>query len=207
MPETPDLSHIALAILAGGQSRRMGIAKTSLQIDGRPILKYLLQQMSWPGPKLLVSAPSRRNPPGRELFDSEVVDAVEGEGPLRGVLTALLQCTTEMIIICTVDMPAVGLAQLRWIVQELADADQLDGLMPRRWVDGQDQIEPFPLACRKSAEGAVEKQLGIKRSVHALLELPRFAVKDAPRDWPASVWTNLNSPEDFEAFLASRRPG
>jgi len=199
-----DLSDVTLAILAGGQSRRMGTPKTSLQIRGRPILQYLMERLNWPGPTLLVTAPTREHPAGSALFDREAVDPTEGQGPLRGVLTALLHSSTTIVIICTVDMPAIGSEHLIWGLRQLSDSPKLDGLMLRRKMDGRDQIEPFPLACRKSAAMAIEKQLQMgKSSVHALVELPMFAAKNAPIDWPERIWTNLNSPWDYQAFLAS----
>jgi molybdenum cofactor guanylyltransferase len=203
MPSAVDLVRVTLAILAGGESRRMGMPKTSLEIGGRPILEYLLERLRWPGPALLVTAPSRQHPIGYNQFDREVVDAVEGEGPLRGVLTALLHSTTDYVVVCTVDMPAIGIEQLRWIVQRLADSPELDGLMLSR-IDGEVRIEPFPFACRKTAATRIEEQLRIsKRSVHSLAELPRIAALASPGEWPARVWTNLNSPQDYGAFLES----
>src|SRR5438552_17571218 len=86
---TDILRQCTRAILAGGEGSRMGKPKALLEINGRPILAYLLEQFAWPGPTLLVTAPGREKPPGHELFSREVVDPVAGEGPLRGILTAL----------------------------------------------------------------------------------------------------------------------
>src|SRR5688572_12817975 len=96
-----------LCILAGGESRRMGRPKAELLVRGRPILAHVLQQLEWKGPTMLVTSPAHRSPSGCELFDREVVDPVAGQGPLRGVLTALQHVTTSIAIISTVDMPCI----------------------------------------------------------------------------------------------------
>src|SRR5688572_29494375 len=101
-------SSTTLAILAGGAGSRMGRAKSLLTVHGRPVLEYLHRQFAWPGPTLLVTTPGRERPPGHELFSREVTDPVADLGPLRGLLTALEQCTTPLLIVSTVDMPCIA---------------------------------------------------------------------------------------------------
>ena len=90
-PTEPELTDVTLAVLAGGEGTRMGFAKGELNIDGRPILSHLLERFAWPGWTLLVTAPGREHPSGWEGFTREVSDPEAGQGPLRGVLTALEQ--------------------------------------------------------------------------------------------------------------------
>ncbi len=180
----------------------MGTPKTSLEIGGRPMLRHILESLHWPGPTLLVTSPSLEHPPGWELFDREATDPVEGEGPLRGVLTALLNSQETYVVICTVDMPALRSEHLNWIVRCLQDRPELDGVMIRRHVEGKQRIEPFPFACRKTAKDAVAAQIeSAVRPVHSLLATSRFVAEDAPPSWSPLVWTNLNSPEDYQAFV------
>jgi molybdopterin-guanine dinucleotide biosynthesis protein A len=199
----PDPANTTLAILAGGESRRMGLPKTSLKIKNQPILQYLLESWRWPGPTLLITAPSRRHPPGHELFDAEATDSIEGQGPLRGIQAALNASTTDSILIVTVDMPAIQREQLFWILQQLSGAPHSVGIMLQRNIDFKEQIEPFPFACKKTAAKWIEFQLATpNRSVAALASFPEFALLSPPQDWPAFTWTNLNSPQDFQLFLA-----
>lgn len=205
--ETLDLTQVTLAVLAGGQSRRMGSNKAHLQIAGKPILRYLLDRWNWPGQKLLVTAPSAPHPPGHELFDGEFADAVEGQGPLRGVLTAAENCRTSLLIVATLDMPCIDRAQLEWFAGRLSSQAQLNGLMLQRDSSGQTPIEPFPFVCRAGAKDAIAALLQSgKRSMRDLLDLPGFSAESAPDEWAISVWTNLNSPDEYLAFLAAIAP-
>ena len=198
--------EVTLAILCGGESRRMGAPKASLEIAGRPMLQYVFESLFWPGPTLLVTAPSRQHPRGGELFDREAVDPVEGEGPLRGVHTALQHSKTEYAVICTVDMPALRTEHLNWLVQRLIRRSEFDGMMIRRRAGAEERLEPFPLACRKAAEGAIAALLtSSNRPVHSVLELPGFAAEDAPSNWSSEIWTNLNTPQDYKAFVKLAR--
>src|SRR6195952_3674281 len=101
------LKQTTLAVLAGGESTRMGEPKAALRVGGKPILQYLIERFAWPGPTLLVTAPGRERPPGWERFDREVPDPVAGAGPLRGVMTALEAIKTPFVAVVTVDMPGI----------------------------------------------------------------------------------------------------
>ena len=196
------MSDVTLAILAGGEGTRMGMPKSELRVGDEPILAYLLRRIAWDGPTMLVTAPGREHPPGFDQFDREVVDPVAGQGPLRGVLTALENAGTLIVAVTTVDMPNVRSADLRWFVARLNDAPNAMGLMLRRGAE----IEPFPGAFWTAAASAIWAQLDANRlSVRALADQPGFGTLPAPLDWDErEVWTNLNRPEDLAAFL--KRP-
>jgi len=179
----------------------MGQLKGMLRIWGVPILQYVLDRLDWPGAKWLVTAPGREGPPGFERFDRELVDAEVGLGPLGGVLTALNALDRGMLLVTTVDMPAVERAQLQWIAGQLAERPEHLGVMCRRIVAGREQIEPFPLALRAEARSMLRQRLQAgRRAVHQLVDDSAFVVLDAPPDWDDFAWANLNRPRDLEEF-------
>jgi molybdopterin-guanine dinucleotide biosynthesis protein A len=199
MPDSV-LSQCTLAILAGGEGSRMGRPKAELEIQGKPILVWLLERFCWPGPMLLVTAPGREHPPGWERFDREVVDPVAGEGPLRGVLTALEGSSTEMVVVATVDMPGVTREQLAWVVGQIAATPGRLAVMCRR---GADRLEPFPLGARCKSSAAIREVLASgERSVLRGLGRGIAEVVACPGDWPDETWINLNRPEDLEAWMS-----
>jgi molybdopterin-guanine dinucleotide biosynthesis protein A len=129
------------------------------------------------------------------LFDREVTDEVGGEGPLRGVLTALEGAGTEAVAVVTVDMPGVGREQVEWVVGQLGDSE---GVMCAREAG---RVEPFPLVVRKRVRPVVERRLGEgRRSVHALRDVAGVRVVAAPVEWGERVWVNLNRREDLRAW-------
>jgi molybdopterin-guanine dinucleotide biosynthesis protein A len=192
-----------LAILAGGESRRMGRPKAELRVDGRPILEYLLDRFAWPGPTLLVTAPGREHPQGWDLFDREASDVAAGEGPLRGILTALeVVPPGTTLIVATCDMPGFSGAQLHWLAEALSAHRDAHGMLLRR----AGRIEPFPSVFRAAALPLLRDQLSRgRRAVHGLASLDGFDVVDAPGDWGEEVWMNLNEPADFERFVGGTR--
>lgn len=176
----------------------MGIPKGELRIAGKPILQYLLEQWNWPCPTLLVTAPGRQHPPGWESFDREAIDPVAGEGPLRGIVTALENSSgAQAIIIATCDMPRVTRRMLDHLRAQLAADRTIWGVM----IERAGEIEPFPLALRTSALELLRERLNQRaRSLHPLAKLPQFRLIAPPPDWDERVWTNLNAPEDYRRF-------
>jgi molybdopterin-guanine dinucleotide biosynthesis protein A len=205
---TVDPAQITLALLAGGEGTRMGRPKAWLELDGQPIVGFLLKQFAWRGPTLVITAPGREHPPGADGFDREVADPVAGVGPLRGILTALEHCRTPLLAAATVDMPCVGAAHLLWLAEALAGRPDALGVMPLRTSKAAEPcLESFPCLVRSEAGSAVQSHLNTgRRSVRSLASLPGWAAVNVPADWGDRVWTNLNYPADLEAFAASFPP-
>ena len=182
----------------------MGRPKGLLRIGERPILEYLHRRLAWPGPTCLVTAPGRENPPGAALFHRELIDPQPGLGPLRGVLTALENLHTQLLIVVTVDMPLLQTSHLRHLLDALPDRPSALGLMFQRSDNADGRPEPFPLALRPLAIDPIRKRLlAAQRSVHQLLDEPDFETLPTPQSWPASIWTNLNEPLDLDALIRS----
>ncbi|GAC1666348.1 MAG: hypothetical protein NVS9B4_22030 [Candidatus Acidiferrum sp.] len=204
--EVLDLSQVTLAVIAGGQGERMGLPKARLRLEQQPILEWLLRKISWPGPTLLVTVPALAHPPGSGAFDAEVSDPLDGLGPLRGILTAVQHSSTPMVAVVTVDMPCVRTAILAFLVKALAARSETKGVMCRAAIQAGRVIEPFPSAFRRSAQEPIAVNLAAnQRSVQALALLPGFLALESPPDWPADIWTNLNTPAEFAAFEATHR--
>lgn len=199
--EPIDLSLVTLAVLAGGRGDRMGLPKSWIQFERKPVLEWLLERMQWTGPTMLVTAPAVAHPPGSELFHCEVVDPVDGLGPLRGVLTALEHLSTPMMTAITVDMPGVDSVALAWLSQVLAHRPNYNGVMCCVKAGATSHIEPFPSAFRREAARSIQQRLESgRRSVWDLHTDGGFLVLEAPSAWPADTWANLNTPSELDAF-------
>jgi molybdopterin-guanine dinucleotide biosynthesis protein A len=190
----PNLRDVTLTFLAGGEGSRMGKPKGFLQVAGQPILTYLLNQFAWPGPTLLVTSPGREKPDGSERFGREVIDPMAGEGPLRGMLTALDACQTPLLFLATVDMPNVKAVQANRMIERLSSESL--GVMCRH----NGRLEPFPLLLRMSIAPQIHARFAAgERSVQKLADL--LEVLDP--NWPPNIWTNLNHPDEFAAWAAT----
>ncbi len=190
----------------------MGYAKGLLRLNGNPILDVLLDRLQWPGPTLLVTAPGREGPTSSHRFTREVADPIAGQGPLRGVLTALEHSDTGLLIAVTVDMPGISRPNIDWLIKAFLSRPGLLGLMTARRNGDESIVEPFPSAYRAGAKLEIEAKLAIqKRSMHGLLDDARFGRVPAPAEWEQQgAWVNLNTPadiQDYEVLQCRTLPG
>jgi molybdopterin-guanine dinucleotide biosynthesis protein A len=194
-----------LAVIAGGAGRRMGGAKDALRINGAPILRSFLERICWKGPTMLVVRAEGASVQGHEMVNRVVADRVSGEGPLRGVLTALDGCETEALIAVPIDMPGLSAAHLAWLLERGVEG-QSERLLLRRAVHGCAEIEPFPSFFRATGIEAIRGLLAEgKRALRDLAELPGTSVVEAPMWWGEEAWSNLNTPDDAARFGAQWR--
>jgi molybdopterin-guanine dinucleotide biosynthesis protein A len=207
-------ASVTLAVLAGGIGSRMGTPKANLVIQDQPILQWILDRIRWPGPTLLVTAPGVTHPPGWQRFDRHAIDPVSGQGPLRGILTAIEHCSTDKIAVTTVDMPGVSIEMLWDLVRAMDDRNvpsnaalqhaPIDAIMYERTLGGRRQVEPFPSVYRSQARQFIQTRLDAGlMSVHSLCDDPRYATIPAPVDPAPHCWANLNTPKDFSEFEKS----
>ena len=185
----------------------MGGPKDRLRIGGKPILVDLMDRLAWEGPTMVVVAPGRRAVEGAERFGTAVVDAVEGEGPLRGILTALEACRTEWMIVVPLDMTGIEKAHLLWLITRarkergaacvITAREERHRLPAQSGVQPVARVEPFPLLIGHGMVGIVRGMLERgERSVRALAGAAGTRAMGAPAEWDAGVWANINTPDD-----------
>jgi molybdopterin-guanine dinucleotide biosynthesis protein A len=108
---------VAGAVLAGGQSRRMGQDKAALLINGEPLLARTVCVMRAVTPEVAVIGPPERAAlaPDVPVFPDRWPNA----GPLGGIATALeaLACDAALVVGC--DMPFLNPVLLRYLIELL----------------------------------------------------------------------------------------
>ena len=103
-----------------------------------------------------------------------------------------------MLTAVAVDMPAVTRADLTWYAEQLLARPGAVGVMGVRGT----KTEPLPLMLRATATPIVERRLATgRRSLHGLIDEPGVDRVDASA-LPPRVWLNVNTPGEWEQFLA-----
>lgn len=183
------------AVLAGGQSGRMGRDKSLLPIHGRTMLEHILGQIRPITDELIIGA----NDATRYAFTGIPVieDQVPGQGPLMGILSCLQASHHERVFVTACDIPDLPENFVRMMLRRAMTADLV---MPR---NSEGQEEPLMAVYRKNLIPAARAALAQgKRRIVALFEEPgvRVAfVNMPPGDW----YQNLNTPADYEKILKS----
>jgi molybdenum cofactor guanylyltransferase len=109
------------AVLCGGASKRMGVDKATVSVDGVAMARRMADALGAAGCSAVVAVGGDGDAL-RSLGLDYVDDRYPGEGPLGGVLTALgLGSPAVVVVAC--DLPNVQPATIEALVAALGDHD------------------------------------------------------------------------------------
>jgi molybdopterin-guanine dinucleotide biosynthesis protein A len=104
---------VSVAILAGGQSRRMGRDKAFLPVGGYPVVERVIERVAplSDDVMLVTNAPDRYRHLGHRMVD----DAFPGTGALGGIYTAICAARYSYCLVVACDMPFLNTSLLRYL--------------------------------------------------------------------------------------------
>ena len=215
---------LAVALMAGGRSTRMGQDKACLKDrEGRPLWQgrlMLLQELK--ADEVLISC-REAQPYLAESGDRLVFDRWENAGPLGGIVSCLEAMQSDFLLVLAVDLPGMTKLGLETLLaaampQGFADSPSLPALYAG--ANGQDGMPKAP------SFGAVFRNGGFLEPLVAVypkwmaasgwrrLEDGQFSLQqwigeagaaiqivDAPAEW-AGLFANLNDPVSWERWIA-----
>jgi molybdopterin-guanine dinucleotide biosynthesis protein A len=187
-------------VQAGGASSRFGRDKALVKLGGVTMLERMCGLLRGVCASVAIVAPSGRY----EIAGARrVEDRWPGEGPLGGILTALLDASARVTdskwtLIVSCDMPFLTNA---WLAQltELAERSAADVAVPR----SPGGLEPLCACWRTSAaiplrnafeEGVRKVSDGLQRLTVEVLDEPQWKRFDTA----GRLFWNMNTPRDFE---------
>ena len=185
----------SLAIIAGGQSRRMGRDKAFVEFGGKALIERVIGRSADLGQAetiLITNKPADYAHLGLPMYR----DILPGKGSLGGIYTALMKALSPDVLVLACDMPFVNAGLLRFMLQHRR-AD-IDIVVPT--VDGYPQalhaiynktcIEPI------AAELAANRLKIIR--FYGKMRLRYLAETDyTTYDPTGRSFANLNTPEEL----------
>ena len=178
------------AVLAGGAGSRLGGAKATALLRGRPLIQHVLDAVRAGGLEAVVVA--KADSPLPPLDVPVLIEPDEPRHPLCGVVTALRELREAAVIVCACDMPFVPAALFAWLAaqdDELAVTSaggELQPLLGRYSASLLGRLEAA-LAEGHSMRD-VTRQLGAR--VIGAAELERFGD-------PVRICSSINTPEEL----------
>lgn len=192
------------AVLAGGQSRRMGRAKGELDLLGRPLAAHAAEVLGRVFPEVVLVAEPR--PVYRELGLEVVPDLHSGCGPLGGLHAALHRARDRPVFALACDLPLVPPELVRYVLDYDRPGSNLDPESdhPARAkvpVAG-GRLQPlcglYSPGCLAVADRHLRKGL---LSLHDLLDAVETTAVPVTAELPffhREMLLNVNRPEDLE---------
>lgn len=194
---------LAVIVLAGGTSRRLGPSKPLEKVGERSLLAHAVVAALAISPKVVVVAgnPQQEVAYGRELPAQVPIvhDKINRRGPLVGLYTGLESIDSEYAAVLPCDSPFVK----REVVSYLCDAAKgMDAAVPV-WSDG--KIEPLHSVfraepARKAALEAMKAELDTIREMIQHMDRVELVPMEKIKELDSALLTffNINTKEDLE---------
>ena len=113
---SPQFNDITGVILAGGESKRMGRDKSTLEFSGDRLIKKTVQLFKSLFPDVIVI--SKETDHLKDLDCPVIEDMVPDRGAMIGILTAFKNSTKEAIFVAACDMPFLNKELISYIISE-----------------------------------------------------------------------------------------
>lgn len=144
-------------ILAGGLSTRMGYDKSSMKLDGRPVIETIESELSAVFEKVAFSIRKgteeryKENSPARTLVE----DIMPERGPIGGILSIMKAVESELYFVTACDMPFPNGAFAAQMIMKAQEG--FDIVIPRM---KSGHLHPLHAVYRKTCLPHIEEQLG-----------------------------------------------
>jgi molybdopterin-guanine dinucleotide biosynthesis protein A len=204
---------LSAVLLAGGESRRMGVDKATIIFRGAPLWERQLGILQELQPeKTFVSA--RENPPWRPAETELLLDEAPSRGPLSGLKRALEVMETSHLIALAVDMPFMTSEQMRRLRGLAASGC---GVVPMIGERAEPLAAIYPReAAPDFAAALAGRDFSLQGLVRKLAAAGKIQIVSVPKE-DEHLYRNVNEPDDiceealcrteFSARISSMRGG
>jgi len=184
---------VSVALLAGGQSSRMGRSKASLEVEGEPLLYRNIRLLQTRFDEILVSVPRQGLPIPLPEEIRLIPDPVDFQGPLIGIEATLSASLNPKCLIIAADIPMQDLGLIDSLLAVAGRAEitvvSFGGQRDEPLFGVYDRLVLLSLqSLRESGERRVLQLLALCRAERIVLNKPWW-------------FMNLNTSEDYRQFI------
>lgn len=181
------------AVLAGGQSRRMGQDKSLLPFAGRRLIEHILDQLAPVVDEVVIGS----NDAAKYACTGHrvVPDQVPGQGPLMGIVSCVAAARHSRVFVVACDIPRLPEAMIRDMLRR---ARRADVVVPRT---AEGRYESTMAVYGKAIVPVAQKLLAEgRRKIADLFREPSLTTDTITL--PAGDWyRNINTPDDYQSAL------
>lgn len=190
------MTKLTIAIQAGGKSSRMGVDKSFVLFNGRPMIEIVRDTVAGLGDELILitNRPAAYAHVGLPMF----ADMYPEHGPLGGIYTAVAQAQHPHTLIVACDMPWLNRNLLEYMITLRETAD----IIVPRW---EKFPEPLHAIYSKTCLGPIEEKLKAQQlkitGFYGRVTV-RFVERTeiAPFDPHGRSFANINTPEELASI-------
>lgn len=190
---------VSIAILAGGQSKRMGRDKAFLEVGGRPVIERVMGQVQSLTDDLFIStnSPEKYVHLGLPL----VPDIYPDKAALGGLYSVIQAARHAHVLVVACDMPFLKVALLQYLIDLVPQADVVVPLITPP------QPETLHAVYSKNCLPAIERRL-LADQLRLIGFFADVTVRYVERDEIVKFdpefhsFVNMNTPEDWQRVQA-----
>lgn len=176
-------------ILAGGNSSRMGEDKGLMLVDGKPMIKHVIDIAKGVVENIIIISNNKEY----DKFGYPVIqDEVKGKGPLGGIYTGLMHSKTQLSLVLSCDIPYVNASLLNLLISHSEDADIT---IPRKDDITHQLMGVFSKRCLITFKNALDDD---KLKLITVFEKLNLNIVDASH-FSGRLFTNVNEKNDIKA--------
>jgi molybdenum cofactor guanylyltransferase len=186
--------ELCAVILAGGKSRRMGFNKALMNIEGRPLIRVLIERLLPLTSQILISS---NDEDSYQFLNLPIIpDYYRDQGPLAGLHAAMTSHISQLYIVLACDLPNLQESLLRHL---LSVVKGFDAAIPR----SQDGLaHPLCAVYRRTCLPLIENALqrGTNTVIDTFLDNSLRIRWVEPNEglFKDTDLANLNTPEDLQ---------
>lgn len=191
------MNDVTAFVLTGGRSSRMGSDKALLSWAGETLIQRTLAVARQACERVFICGSRERY----GNFGEVIEDAQPGLGPLSGIQAALHATPTELNLILSVDLPLMTAEFLTWLLRQARSGGQRITAP-----DAGGSLQPLCAVYHREVAALVDEALA-----KGDLKVTRLFARTATRiigereirvaGFEASIFTNVNTPGDYESLL------
>lgn len=184
------MTDLTVVILAGGKSSRMGSDKGLLNVNGKPMVKHVLDAVShFNFETIIISNNSEYESFGVPVFK----DIYKELGPLGGFHAAFENIKTNYILVLSCDTPFITKELVNKIIET---ANQFDITIPRHGTKTHPLIGVYS---RKVLNVLIQSLKDKELKVMKFIEKFNHNIIDVTDSFPSGQFENINAQEDLYA--------
>lgn len=194
------MDDVAVFVLAGGKSTRMGTDKAFLTFRGQTLLERALQVGRGIAADVRIVGDVQKF----RAFAPVIEDVFPGHGPLGGIHVALTSSDKESNLVIAVDLPFLSPELLHFIIEKARRAGT-SVTVPHAG----GALQPLCAVYRKAFAEVADKALQAgKNKIDPLFTLVTTTVVSEPElsaaGFSAELFRNLNTPDDLAEATEKR---
>ena len=175
-------------VLCGGVSRRMGVDKATLLVDGVAMARRVADALALAGCRPVVAIGGKPGDLGSFGLEC-IADLHPGEGPLGGILTALSQASGGPVAVLACDLPDIEATTVAKLIESLGEHHSA--------MAHSDRAEPLCAVWSPSAAPLLQARFELgERALHRAIDGLDIVWVDVPKH----ELRNVNTPADLRSL-------